>query len=294
MPNSFETPCFSSTPRGVSLGLKAYRFSFNGKENDNEVKGDGSQQDYGMRIYDPRLGRFLSVDPITAKYPELSPYQFSTNNPIQNIDVDGLEGESALMIIAERFEGYSIVINTVTGESMVNRTEIQSTEFHEASSTLVINYTTTSYKINEKGTLVSASTTSSSASIQIEKMTITPDRVHIEKQKGETVKENIFLPKMQDKLVNAWAGLVKSDPEAVKGGDVPFRTFDDKFTAVLTTLTKKSLSIASKALGPFGSLITTGVGEFEKINKPESIVLERIELNDKEKAAEVLTKETKN
>jgi len=68
-----------------------YRFGFNGKENDNEVKGTGDQQDYGMRIYDPRLGRFLSVDPITKKYPELTPYQFASNRTIDGIDLDGLE-----------------------------------------------------------------------------------------------------------------------------------------------------------------------------------------------------------
>jgi uncharacterized protein RhaS with RHS repeats len=44
-----------------------------------------------MRIYDPRLGRFLSVDPITDEYPELTPYQFASNTPIQAIDLDGLE-----------------------------------------------------------------------------------------------------------------------------------------------------------------------------------------------------------
>jgi hypothetical protein len=31
----------------------AYRYGFNGKENDNEVKGSGNQIDYGLRIYDP-------------------------------------------------------------------------------------------------------------------------------------------------------------------------------------------------------------------------------------------------
>ncbi len=72
-----------------SSGL--YRYGFNGKENDNEVKGEGNQQDYGMRIYDPRLGRFLSVDPIGKKYPGLTPYQFSSNSPIANVDLDGLE-----------------------------------------------------------------------------------------------------------------------------------------------------------------------------------------------------------
>jgi RHS repeat-associated protein len=71
-----------------------YLFGFNGKENDNEVKGEGSQQDYGMRIYDPRLGRFLSPDPLIVygkKYPELSTYQFASNTPIWGIDWDGLE-----------------------------------------------------------------------------------------------------------------------------------------------------------------------------------------------------------
>ena len=68
-----------------------YRYGFNGKENDNDVKGEGNQQDYGMRIYDSRLVRFLSVDPLAPKYPELTPYQFASNTPIQAIDLDGLE-----------------------------------------------------------------------------------------------------------------------------------------------------------------------------------------------------------
>ncbi len=75
--------------RSYSSG--GYRYGFNGKENDNEVKGDGNQQDYGMRIYDPRVGKFLSVDPLTNKYPELTPYQFASNRPIDGIDFDGKE-----------------------------------------------------------------------------------------------------------------------------------------------------------------------------------------------------------
>ncbi|MCX6263280.1 MAG: hypothetical protein NTZ47_01890, partial [Bacteroidetes bacterium] len=68
-----------------------YRYGFNGMENDNEVKGEGNQQDYGMRIYDPRLGKFLSVDLLTRKYPMLSPFQYASNRPIDGIDLDGLE-----------------------------------------------------------------------------------------------------------------------------------------------------------------------------------------------------------
>lgn len=66
-----------------------YRFGFNGKENDNEVKGTGNSLDFGARIYDPRIGRWLSVDPLSGKYPSLSPYAFVANNPIIYIDPDG-------------------------------------------------------------------------------------------------------------------------------------------------------------------------------------------------------------
>ncbi|BAV06167.1 YD repeat-containing protein [Filimonas lacunae] len=82
---------FGMLQPGRSYNAGGYRYGFNGKENDNEVKGDGNQQDYGMRIYDPRIGKFLSVDPITKDYPELTPYQFASNRPIQGVDLDGGE-----------------------------------------------------------------------------------------------------------------------------------------------------------------------------------------------------------
>ncbi|MEO6902463.1 MAG: RHS repeat-associated core domain-containing protein [Bacteroidia bacterium] len=76
---------------GRTFNNGSCRYGFNGKENDNEIKGNGNQQDYGARIYDPRLGRFFSVDPLFKKYPELTPYQFASNRPIDGVDLDGLE-----------------------------------------------------------------------------------------------------------------------------------------------------------------------------------------------------------
>lgn len=81
----------ASLRRQYTVSGNDYRYGFNGKEGDDEVKGDDNQQDYGMRIYDPRIGRFLSVDPIARDYPMLSSYQFAGNGPIKNIDLDGLE-----------------------------------------------------------------------------------------------------------------------------------------------------------------------------------------------------------
>lgn len=66
-----------------------YRYGFNGKENDNEVKGQGNQLDFGARIYDPRLGRFQSSDFFAALKPGICGYNFASDNPICRIDPDG-------------------------------------------------------------------------------------------------------------------------------------------------------------------------------------------------------------
>ena len=72
----------------AGAGFK-YRYGFNGKEDDKDISEGG--QDYGMRIYDARLGRFLSVDPLAKEYPWNSTYAFAENDPINFIDLDGLE-----------------------------------------------------------------------------------------------------------------------------------------------------------------------------------------------------------
>ena len=83
---------FGSLLPGRSYSSDSYRFGFNGKEKDDEVHGStGTSYDYGFRIYDARLARFLSLDPLTGTFPFYTPYQFAGNKPIIAIDLDGLE-----------------------------------------------------------------------------------------------------------------------------------------------------------------------------------------------------------
>jgi RHS repeat-associated protein len=63
---------------------------FNNKEKSHKTNSK-TNYDYGFRIYNAGIGRFLSVDPLTSSYPELTPYQFASNTPIQAIDLNGLE-----------------------------------------------------------------------------------------------------------------------------------------------------------------------------------------------------------
>ncbi|CAF3303848.1 unnamed protein product [Rotaria socialis] len=66
-----------------------YRYGFNGKEKLDELSGAGNRLDFGARVYDSRVGRFLSVDKMFNKAPDWTPYRFSADNPILYIDREG-------------------------------------------------------------------------------------------------------------------------------------------------------------------------------------------------------------
>jgi RHS repeat-associated protein len=70
-----------------------YRYGFQGQEADDEIKGEGNSYSYKYRMHDPRIGRFFAIDPLAPKYPELTPYQFSSNSPIYMNEIEGLEGQ---------------------------------------------------------------------------------------------------------------------------------------------------------------------------------------------------------
>ena len=87
--------CSDYSPFGGELDGRTvsggYRFGFQGSEKDNEFKGDGNSYTTEFRQLDPRLGRWLSVDPMFAKFPWQSPYVSFDNNPIFFNDPLGME-----------------------------------------------------------------------------------------------------------------------------------------------------------------------------------------------------------
>jgi len=80
MPNRFE-------------GVDEARHLFNGMEHDMEVSGNGNSYTTEFRQYDPRLGRWKSLDPLMAQFPWQSPYVVFDNNPIFYTDPLGLAAE---------------------------------------------------------------------------------------------------------------------------------------------------------------------------------------------------------
>jgi RHS repeat-associated protein len=68
------------------------RFKFTGKERDVETGYDY----FGARYYVSSLQIWLSVDPLSDKYPSISPYAYCNWNPVKYVDPDGLENVVAL------------------------------------------------------------------------------------------------------------------------------------------------------------------------------------------------------
>jgi hypothetical protein len=80
------------------------------------------KQDYGFRIYDQRVGRFLSVDPLSSSYPWYTPYQFAGNKPIQFVDLDGLEELDA---VTKTYKGVGFIGTGPQGGNYTDRDNTQ-------------------------------------------------------------------------------------------------------------------------------------------------------------------------
>lgn len=98
-------------------------------ENDNEVKGDGNSFNTEWREYDPRLGRWLSIDPLMLKFPGWSPYIFSFNNPIWFNDPNGDEPPTTKQIIAEGRKTSTTFIALLKAANITDKNYISNISF---------------------------------------------------------------------------------------------------------------------------------------------------------------------
>ena len=64
----------------INVTKTEYMYKYNSKEWQDEL--GLNVYTYGWRDYDPTTGRFIKIDRFAEKYPNVSPYTYAGNNPL--------------------------------------------------------------------------------------------------------------------------------------------------------------------------------------------------------------------
>ncbi|WP_396188976.1 RHS repeat-associated core domain-containing protein [Flavobacterium sp.] len=68
------------------------KYKYNGKELQEEL--GLNMYDYGARNYDQSIGRYFTIDNFLEAFYNNTPYQYTANNPVKFIDVNGDYGRT--------------------------------------------------------------------------------------------------------------------------------------------------------------------------------------------------------
>jgi RHS repeat-associated protein len=136
-------------------------YTFSGKEKDVET----GYSYFGARYYDSGLSIWLSVDPMSDKYPNLTPYNYCANNPVILVDPDGREVEynsnidiiivAAFRLVNSKFDSYVKTLENSDELYTFNYNEDGKNSFGYDGRSLIISYSLTD-ALSEEGATINS------------------------------------------------------------------------------------------------------------------------------------------
>ena len=110
-----------------------WTYTFSAKERDSET----GLSYFGSRYYSSDLSVWLSVDPMAAKYPSLSPYTYCANNPVRVVDPNG---DTLLPSAAFQASPYYMVYQNLNQTNSVYKRSVN--QYQGANNNLYFDYKT--------------------------------------------------------------------------------------------------------------------------------------------------------
>ena len=268
-----------------SFSYENYGFGFNGKLKDDDVKGSGNSYDFGERIYDPRLSKWLSVDPLQKKYPSISPYIFAMDNPVVFFDPDGREvhgfeelRQNGFKLALSIFDKASVFMNYMqkfaslnngdqfgaTSNGMYSSVQIQFGIYSSNDEKSQLEYGSTSIEVSVGGQWIALSRYTGEGS----KIDATNGiRVAVKLDPKANAEDRILTISHESVLhLESQANLVKQ----LQDGAIDFATFQRQYAELVTTQDETSHQ----------SIVNHSNSLYEKVNDNiESVMATNKELN---------------